>query len=154
MPSARPSDPRSLRSDHADNRHHALALQPFQRISILHKDSHPLHLRGGQTKSAIPRFIVQQNPGHPSRPPRYLRVVENRLRGTVHLTSGLLQASPFTPRRKSARRVRSATVIVLYFLFLNRFSAFLVSCLAISLFAARGRVLKNSVALLGVANKQ
>ncbi|KAF9646966.1 hypothetical protein BDM02DRAFT_3098908 [Thelephora ganbajun] len=37
---------------------------------------------------------------------------------------------------------------------LVRFSAFLVSCLAISLFAARGRVLKNSVALLGVANKQ
>lgn len=55
---------------------------------------------------------------------------------------------------KSTCQVRSVTVAAPYFLCLNRFSAFLVSCLAISLFAARGRVLKNSVALLGVANKQ
>lgn len=47
----------------------------------------------------------------------------------------------------------SATVVVPHFPRLNRFSAFLVSCLAISLFAGRGRVLKNSAALLGVANK-
>ena len=61
-----------------------------------------------------------------------------------------MQPSPV----KTIRQFCSATVIVSYFLYSNRFSAFLVSCLAISLFAARGRVLKNSVALLGVANKQ
>jgi hypothetical protein len=55
---------------------------------------------------------------------------------------------------KTNRRICSATVIVSYFFCSNRFSAFLVSCLAISLFAARGKVLKNSVALLGAANKQ
>lgn len=53
------------------------------------------------------------------------------------------------PSVRSAQQSSSSCISCAF----NRFSAFLVSCLAISLFAARGRVLKNSVTLLGVASK-
>lgn len=57
------------------------------------------------------------------------------------------QVSPL-PLLQTAHQVSS------YFLCFDRFSAFLVSCLAISLFAARGRVVRNGVTLLGAVNKQ
>ena len=148
-----PSDPRSL----TDTTRPTTAIMPsHSNVSL------------SSTKTVTPSTFGADKQSQPSPGPSSSRipVTPAVLRGifassrTVFEERSISRAAFFrqVPTALSGenppRQACSATILVTCFLSLNRFSAFLVSCLAISLFAARGRMLKNSVALLGVANKQ